>query len=208
MVEQIEDILGSNAELHVEILSTVVRKAYRCPIKRKFLHQRNILVQDCKHPKEGICTPSAKSVSKTFRKIALLRSQKKNQDAQRLSDHLKSECSSVKELAAITNENERTIYRLLSPPKKRTQIEYVRKLKEQHKKEVINMYLCDEITYSLPDIKYAGLRVMTMTVKEAYEKHYLLHSTMERKMSLASFSYMKPDNVRTVKQTPMRGVQV
>ena len=87
-------------------------------------------------------------------------------------------------------------------------MEYVRKLTEQHKKVVIDMYLCDEITYSLLDIKYASLRFMAMTVKEAYENHYLLHSTMERKMSLASFGYLKPYNVRTVKQTPMRGASV
>ena len=28
------------------------------------------------------------------------------------------------------------------------------------------MYLSDHISYSLPDIKYAGLRFMAMTVKE------------------------------------------
>ena len=57
----------------------------------------------------------------------------------------------------------------------------------------------------LPGIKYAGLRFMEMTVKEAYENHYLSHSTMVRKMSLASFSYLKPNNIGTGKQTPMRG---
>ena len=129
----------------------------------------------------------------------MLRSQEKNQAAQKLSDELKAECSSVREIAAITNENERTVYRLLSSHKKRTQLEYVRKLTEQHKKEVIDMYLSDHISYSLPGIKYAGLRFMVVTVKEACENHYMLHSKMDRKMSLASFSYLKPDNVRPVK---------
>ena len=64
MVKQIEESLGSDTELHVEILSIVLKKAYKCPIKRKSLDQRNLVIQDCKHPKEEICTPSAASVKK------------------------------------------------------------------------------------------------------------------------------------------------
>ena len=46
---------------------------------------------------------------------------------------------------------------------------------------------------------------MSMKVKEAYHNHYLVHSKMDRKMSLASFSSLKPDIICTVKQTPLHG---
>ena len=40
MVTQIQEILGSDPESHVEVLSAILKKAYKCPIKRKLLQQK------------------------------------------------------------------------------------------------------------------------------------------------------------------------
>ena len=90
------------------------------------------------------------------------------------------------------------------PPPRRMQKHYLKKLTEQQK-EVFDLYNDDEVSYSLPDSKYAGLRFMSMTLKEAYFTQYLLKAKEERKMSLASFCSLKPQNFRTIQQIPLRG---
>ena len=206
-IMQIEEILGSDPLSHVEVLATIVKKAYKCPIKRKLLEDKQIIIHEANTPTQNpeVSMPGSASVSKTFRKIALLRSKKKNQQAKELCNELKSDFKTVKQIATVTKENVRFVYRLLSLPKKRVQAEYIKKLTDDHKKEVIEMYGSDAFTYSLPDVKEAGLRFMSMMVQQAYHTHYLVHSKMDRKMCLASFSSLKPDNVHTVKQMPLHG---
>ena len=152
-----------------------------------------------------VSMPGSASVSKTFRKIALLSSKQKNHQAKEICNELKSDFKTVKQIATITKENVRSVFRLLSLLKKRVQAEYIKKLTNDHKKEIIEMYGSDAFTYSLPNVKYAGLRFMSMMVQQAYHTHYLVHSKMDRKMCLASFSNLKPDNVCTVKQMPLCG---
>ena len=185
--------------------SHILKKAYKSPIKMTLLQQKQIVINEVNSPNPEAFNPASASVNKTFRKIALLRSKKKNGQAKTLCDELKSNFNTVKQIATITKENVRSVYRLLSSPKKRVQAEYMKKLRDDQKKEVIEMYLSDAVTYSLPDVKYAGLRFMSMTVKEAYHNHYLVHSKMDRKMSLALLSSLKPEIICTVKQTPLCG---
>ena len=91
-------------------------------------------------------TPASASVNKTLRKIAFLRSKKKNEQAKTLCDELKSNFNTVKQIATITKENVRLVYRLLYSPKKSVQAEYMKKLTDDQKKEVIEMYLSDAVT--------------------------------------------------------------
>ena len=44
----------------------------------------------------------------------------------------------------------------------------MKKLTQEDKDEVINIYNDDEVSYSLPDIKYADLHFMHCTLREAY----------------------------------------
>ena len=46
---------------------------------------------------------------------------------------------------------------------------------------------------------------MSFTLWEVYKNHYLQKCTTERKMSFQSFANLKPDNMRTIQQTPLRG---
>ena len=58
-------------------------------------------------------------LAKTLRKITLLRSQKKNHQAKTLCIELKSDFKTVKQIATITKENVRSVYRLLSSPQEK-----------------------------------------------------------------------------------------
>ena len=71
----------------------------------------------------------------------------------------------VAEIAALTGEKRQVLYRLLSPEvKQRTQAKYVKKLTQEDKNEVIRIYNDDKVSYSLPDMKYSGLRFMHFTL--------------------------------------------
>ena len=72
------------------------------------------------------------------------------------------------------------------------------------KEEAINIYYSDEVSYGLPEAKYAEMHFMSMTLNEAY-RVYLSQSTSERKMARSTFSCLKPDNVRTISETPLHG---
>ena len=82
---------------------------------------------------------------------------------------LKSKYKSVSEIASKSGESRHAVYRLLSQSnKRRVKNEYVRKLKPEDHDEVIRIYNDNEVSYSLPDIKYAGLRFMFFTLSEVY----------------------------------------
>ena len=49
--------------------------------------------------------------------------------------------------------------------------EYVKKLTQEDKDEVINIYNDDEVSYSLPDIKYADICFTYFSLREAYAKN-------------------------------------
>ena len=57
--------------------------------------------------------------------------------------------------------------------KKRIKESYVKKLSEQVKNEGKQIFFDDEVSYSLPDARYAGIRFMSITLLEAYGQHYL-----------------------------------
>ena len=83
------------------------------------------------------------------------------------------------------------------------QKQYVKKLTQEDKDEVINSYHDDEVSYSLPDIKYANLRFMHFTLREAYAV-YVRKCRHQRIVAEKTFERLKPKNVRTVQETPLR----
>ena len=123
--------------------------------------------------KENSITPPKESVGKTLRKIAILRSRKKLDEINNVAESLRSKYT-IAEIAAYTGESTQTVYRLLSceePLIKRRKKEkdYSKKLTGLDKEEVLKIYNDDEVTYSLPDMKYAGLRFMHFTTLQ-FEK--------------------------------------
>ena len=108
-------------------------------------------------PPKNSVTPPKQSLGKLLQRIAVLRSQKKFKEVKELARSLKSE-HTVSEIAGYTGETTQEVYRLLSCGKnQRSKKEYVKKLTCLDKEEVIRIYNDDEVTYSLPDMKYTGL---------------------------------------------------
>ena len=90
-------------------------------------------------------------------------------------------------------------------PKKCVKTEYTRKLTDCQKSQAISIYNIDEVSYCLPDIKYAGICFMSCTVEEAYQRHYIPKFSNQKLMSLKSFYNLKPNNIRTIQETPLHG---
>lgn len=146
------------------------------------------------------------NVDSTLRKIAILKTKKKYDEATKLSAKLKSEFGSVAQVVANSSEDHMTVYRLLSSPysRKKAQHSYVRKLSDIAKRDVIAAYNDEEVSYDLPDRKYAGLKFMSCTTDEAYEI-YVRKCQSDRKVAPSTFKSLRPDYVRTIQQTPLRG---
>ena len=80
-------LIGDNPENQIDVLSTMVTKAYKCPIKRKLLLERNISVMSQNSPTspDFSSTPSQSNLVKTFRKLVQLRNKDKHDQADELS---------------------------------------------------------------------------------------------------------------------------
>ena len=116
----------------------------------------------------------------------------------------------MSEIASKSGESRHAVYRLLSQSdKRRVKNEYLRKLEPEDRDEeftVIRIYNDDKVSYSLPDIKYAGLRFMFFTLSEAYAV-YLRKCTTKRKVTEKTFKALKPKRVRTLQDTPLCGAR-
>ena len=69
---------------------------------------------------------------------------------------------------------------------------------------MIRIYNDDEVSYSLPDMKYSGLRFMHFTLREAYAV-YVRKCRHNRIVADKTFERLKPRNIQTVQETPLRG---
>ena len=97
---------------------------------------------------------------------------------------------------------------MLSPERKRRlQDEYAKKLTQEDRNEVQKIYYDEEVSYSLPDMKYADLRFMRFTLREAYQVYLRKCHHLERKVAEKTFESLKPKDVRTVQETPLRGAR-
>ena len=157
MSKKVQDLLGPSPKTHTTILKHLLNKAIKSPRKSHCMGEFT-------SPPKNYVTPPKESVGKHLRKIAVLRSKKKFKKAKSVASSLKSKFK-VAEIAALTGKKIQVVYRLLSPEvKQRTQAKYVKKLTQEDKNEVIRIYNDDEVSYSLPDMKYSGLQFMHFTL--------------------------------------------
>ena len=112
LVNEITDLIGDNFELHVEVLSSLLKRAFKCPIKQKLLQSRNIFVSSKFSPTATTPERSTELV-KSFRKIVQLRNKHKHQDTDELSRKMKEDDISVRDISSATNESQRYVYRML-----------------------------------------------------------------------------------------------
>ena len=196
--KKVQDLLGPSPKTHTTILKHLLNKAIKSPRKSHCMGEFT-------SPPKNYVTPPKESVRKHLRKIAVLRS-KKFKKAKSVASSLKSKFK-VAEIAALTGEKIQVVYRLLSPEvKRRTQDKYVKKLTQEDKNEVIRIYNDDEVSYSLPDMKYSGLRFMHFTLREAYAV-YVRKCWHKRIMAEKTFEGLKPRNIRTVQETLLCGAR-
>ena len=81
-----------------------------------------------------------KDVTKHLRKVAVLKAKWQPEKARKLSDSLKGQFRSIKDIAKYVGDDEKAIYRLLSSPKSWIKEEYIRKLSDEVKAEVERIY--------------------------------------------------------------------
>ena len=140
-------------------------------------------------------------------KIAILRSKKKYQEAKTAAQCLRNKFKSVTKIVNKSGKSRQAVYRLLSQTdNRRVKTKYERKLNAEDREEIVKIYNDDKVSYSLPDMKYAGHRFMFFTLHEAYEI-YLKKCNRKRKVTEKTFEALKPKYVRTVNETPLRGAR-
>ena len=198
--KKVQQLLGPSPKMHTTILKHILNKAIRSPRKNQCMGEFT------SPPKNYVMPPPKESVGKHLRKIAILRNKKKYKKAEEVAASLKSRFR-VSEIAAMCGGNVQAVKRLLSPEEDlKIQKEYSKKLTKEDKDEVVKIYYDDEVSFSLPDMKYEGLRFMHFTLREAYEV-YMRKCQCERIVATKTFERLKPKNVRTVQETPLRGAR-
>ena len=200
--KKVQNILGPSPNMHTCVLKHVIKKAMKSPRKSSHMPEYSSGLAA-----NFITPPKDTSVAKNLRKIAILQSKKRFQEAQSAAMALKLKFKSVSQIALKSGELQQAVYRLLSKSdKSRAKDEYVRKLKQEDRDEVLKVYNDEEVSYLLPDIKYSGLRFMYFTLHEAYEV-YLRKCSRKRKVAEKTFESLKPKCVKTVQDMPLRGAR-
>ena len=81
---------------------------------------------------------------------------------------------------------------------------HVKKLTQDDKDEVINIYNDDEVSYSLPDIKYARPTLHAFYFEVGLCSLCKKNVNYQRIVVEKMFERLKPKNVRTVQETTLR----
>ena len=95
--------------MHTSVLKHVLKKALKSP--RKSTHMVEYHLGSCE---DYIMPPKDTSVVKDLRKIAILRSKKKYQEAKTAAQCLRNRFKSVTEIVNKSGESRQAVYRLLS----------------------------------------------------------------------------------------------
>ena len=201
--KKIRVILGHSPKMHMPVLNHVLKHSKRSPHKAKLLNYSPRASKFITPKRNCNETDVDRNIPSTLRKIAVLKSKRKHTEAKNLRVELKSQFT-IKSLADQTGDNDKSLHRLLSSPKKRTKEFYICKLTEVVRDEVKRIFNDEELSYTLPDVRFADYCFMSMTLKEAYQV-YLKKCQTERKVAESTFCSMKPNNIRTVHETPLRG---
>ena len=103
----------------------------------------------------------------------------------------------VTKIALASGHYYSNIDRLMSSPKKHGKEVYTKKLSEEIKQKVIDFYYSEEISYGLLEAKYADMPFMNCILK--------ISGHSEQKIVGSTFVSLKPDNIGTIQETPLRG---
>ena len=135
--KRIHQILGPSPQTHTSILKHVLKKTMKSPRKAEQLSYTPSSTVVKLHPAASatFITPP-KDITKHLRKVAVLKAKRQPEKARKLSETLKGQFKSIKDIAEYVGDDEKAIYRLLSPPKRRIKEEYIRKLSDEVKTEV------------------------------------------------------------------------
>ena len=87
--------------------------------------------------------------------------------------------------------------------KPRRELEYTRKLTSSNIQDIQNHYNSDDISFPLPDKKYANKRFMRTSILKSSKMYNLLSSTT-RKISTATYYKYKPKAVKLQDHIPFR----
>ena len=205
--KQVLKILGTDSVQHCQVLGHVLKQSLNSPTKRKGILQKCQEISGCfkeDYIDDKFKTPQ-KDLNSALRKLAIYRSARKYDKAREMVDIIKSKTKSIAAVASESGNKYSHVYRLMKSPKKRVVKEYTRNFSDFQKQEAIDIFLDDEVSYSLPDVKYSHLRFMSCTIADAYNKHYLVKSTSKRKVGQSTFAGLKPLFVRSISETPLRG---
>ena len=189
--------------MHTSVLNHVLKHSKRSPRKAKLLNYSPRASKFIMPAKKRDETDVDKKIPSTLRKIAVLKSKRKHTETKNLRVQLKSQFS-IKSIADQTGDDNKALYHLLSSPKKRTKEFYIHKLTEVVRDEVRRIFNDEEVSYTLPDMRFANYRFMTMTLKEAYQV-YLRKCQTHRKVAESTFCSMKANSIRTIQETPLHG---
>ena len=205
--KQVLKILGDDPVHHCHVLGHVLKQTLNSPSKRIGILRKCEEISGCfkeDYIDDKFKTPQ-KDLNSALRKLAIYRSARKLDKAREMVDIIKSRTKNIAAIASESGNKYSHVYRLMKSPKKRVVKEFIRNFSDFQKKEAIDIFLDEEVSYSLPDVKYSHLRFMSCTIADAYNKHYLVKSTTERKMGQSTFAALKPLNVRSISEMPLRG---
>ena len=202
--KKVRKILGDNSDC--EVLCHVLKHSLNSPTKRKSIEKRCKEIRGYLSPPENDSFVTLqKNLNSLLRKLAIYRSTGKYKKAREIVDIINSKTENIASTAAQSGNEYYQVYRMMKSPKKRCVTKYKRKFSELQKQEAIDIFLDPEVSYSLPDTKYAHLRFMSVTIAEAYKNHYIAKSASVRKMSQSTFASLKALFIRSIAETPIRG---
>ena len=134
--KKIHQIFGPSPKRHTSILKHVLKKTMKSPRKSEHLCDTPSTVVKLHPGALATYVTPPKDVTKHLRKVAVLKAKRQPEKARKLSDSLKGQFRSIKDIAKYVGDDEKAIYRLLSPPKRQLKEEYIWKLSDEVKAEV------------------------------------------------------------------------
>ena len=205
--KQVLKILGNDSVHHCQVLGHVLKQSLNSPMKRKGILRKCQEISRCfkEDYVDDKFKTQQKDLNSALRKLAIYRSAQKYDKAREMVDIINTKTKNIAEVASRSGNKHSHVYRLMKSPKKRVVKEYTHNFSDFQKQEAIDIFLDDEVSYSLPDVKYCHLRFMSCTIADAYNKHYLVKSMSKRKMGQSTFAGLKPLFVRSISETPIQG---
>ena len=124
--KKIRDILGDKPLQFAAVLAHVYMKAIHSPTKSKIVREH--FLRMVYSPTDSLCStppssqfssPSSNEINSQLRKLAVLRSKRKNGKAKKIAKDLMESVGSVAQIAELGHSTYSHIFRLIHTPKKR-----------------------------------------------------------------------------------------